>query len=71
MGEADIRELLQREDAEYRNLAAQHRDFEDRLGELSRRSHLNSQEQIERTNLKKYKLQVKDRMQELIRQRRS
>ena len=67
--ETEVKRRLARDDDEYRRLLAQHRDFESRLDELRRRVYLNSQEQVERTNLKKYKLLVKDRMQQLVHQR--
>ena len=67
MREADIREALARESSEYRALHDQHRDFETRLSELARKPFLNTQEQVERTNIKKHKLRLKDQMEELAR----
>jgi uncharacterized protein YdcH (DUF465 family) len=59
---------MTRDSDEYRGLMAQHRDFELRLSELDKKRFLSSQEQIERTNLKKYKLRVKDRIAALVRE---
>lgn len=53
---------------ELRELAAQHHDLDDRLGQLSTRHYLSEPEQAEEVILKKRKLQLKDRM-ETIRRR--
>ena len=52
---------------EYRQLEAQHHEYESRLGELADKAVLSDEEQVEETTLKKKKLQVKDRMQEIAR----
>ena len=59
-----------RGDEEYRQLEAQHHDFESRLGELAGKAVLSDDEQVEETTLKKKKLQLKDRMQEIARRQR-
>jgi uncharacterized protein len=56
--------------AEYRELEAQHHEFETRLNALAAKAVLSDEEQIEETTLKKKKLQIKDRMQELARRGR-
>jgi uncharacterized protein YdcH (DUF465 family) len=55
---------------EYRQLAEQHHQYESRLGELADKAVLSDDEQLEEATLKKKKLQLKDRMQELARQSR-
>ena len=55
---------------EYRQLEAQHHEYESRLGELAEKAVLSDEEQVEETTLKKKKLQVKDRMQEIARRSR-
>ena len=55
---------------EYRQLEAQHHEYESRLGELADKAVLSDAEQVEETMLKKKKLQIKDRMQEISRRRR-
>jgi uncharacterized protein YdcH (DUF465 family) len=55
---------------EYRQLEAQHHEYESRLGELAEKAVLSDEEQVEETTLKKKKLQVKDRMQEIVRRHR-
>ncbi len=59
-----------RGDEEYQQLEAQHHDYESRLGELAEKAVLSDTEQVEETMLKKKKLQVKDRMQEITRRYR-
>ena len=59
------------ESQEYQRLAAKHRDYEVRLNELKRKGYLSPREEIERTNLKKYKLRLKDKMGAMARELRS
>jgi uncharacterized protein YdcH (DUF465 family) len=61
---------LVRGDEEYRQLEAQHHHFESRLGELAEKAVLSDDEQVEEITLKKKKLQLKDRMQEIARRYR-
>ncbi len=70
-GSQQLRENLLQTDEEFRRLAAQHRDLEARLGELSRQLYRTGQEELEKATLKKRKLQLKDRMEEILRQRRN
>ena len=55
---------------EYRQLEVQHHEYEGRLGELADKAVLSDEEQVEETMLKKKKLQLKDRMQEIARRQR-
>ena len=57
-------------DAEYSQLLAQHHQYESRLGELAEKAVLSDDEQVEESTLKKKKLQLKDKMQELSRRSR-
>ena len=57
-------------DEEIHNLAVQHHQLEDRLHELTAKHYLSEPEQVEEVTLKKKKLQLKDRMEVLMRQRR-
>ncbi len=52
---------------EYRQLEEQHHQYESRLGELADKAVLSDEEQVEEITLKKKKLQLKDRMQEIAR----
>jgi uncharacterized protein YdcH (DUF465 family) len=68
-GLQQLRETLLQTDEEFRRLAAQHRDLDSRLGELSRQLYRTAQEEREKAVLKKRKLQLKDRMEEILRRR--
>jgi uncharacterized protein len=65
-----IHEIV-RGDDEYRQLEAQHHEYESRLGELADKAVLNDDEQVEETMLKKKKLQLKDRMEQITRRYRA
>ena len=62
-----LREHLLYSDNDFRQLAEQHEELETRLTELSRQLYRSSSEEGERSTLKKRKLQLKDRMEEIIR----
>ena len=66
----DLKELLLQTDEDFRELAAQHHQLDDRLHELTAKSYLSEPEQVEEVTLKKKKLQLKDRMEVLMRRRR-
>ena len=53
---------------ELKVLAARHHDLDDRLTQLTSRSYLSEQQQVEEITLKKQKLQLKDRMESIRRQ---
>jgi uncharacterized protein YdcH (DUF465 family) len=65
----DLQPLLESND-EYRQLAAKHHELEDRLQELTTKHYLSDSEQFEEVTLKKRKLQLKDRMEEIVRTQR-
>jgi hypothetical protein len=64
----DLREASPPADEELRQLAARHHELDDRLHELTARPYLSEREQLEEVDLKKKKLQIKDRMESLRRQ---
>lgn len=67
MENRDISQILYEQNQEFRSLFEEHRTLEHRLSELSSRLYLSDQEQVEEVTLKKKKLALKDRMQELMR----
>ena len=67
---SDLKELLMRTDEEFHGLAQKHQQLEGRLHELTAKSYLSEPEQIEEVTLKKRKLQLKDRMEDILRRRR-
>ena len=64
-----LKELLLRTDEEFHSLADKHHQLEDRLRELTTRPYLSEPEQVEEVNLKKQKLLLKDRMEDILRRR--
>ena len=67
MENRDISQILYDKNPEYRSLFEEHRTLDSRLSELSARLYLSDQEQVEEVTLKKKKLALKDRMQEMVR----
>jgi uncharacterized protein len=67
MENRDISQILYEQNQEYRTLYDEHRSLEGRLIELSSHRYLSDNEQIEEVTLKKKKLALKDKMQELLR----
>jgi uncharacterized protein YdcH (DUF465 family) len=67
----DLKSLLLETNEEYRQLAAKHHELDDRLHELSSKHYLSDSEQFEEVTLKKRKLQLKDRMEDIARSHRS
>ena len=60
------RKLLQ-EDEEFRTLASTHHDLDERLHNYAERPYLTEPEQVEEVTLKKQKLHLKDRMENILR----
>lgn len=72
MAEAqDLKHLLLDSNEEYRQLATQHHELDDRLHELTSKHYLSDSEQFEEITLKKRKLQLKDKMEQIVRMYRS
>jgi uncharacterized protein YdcH (DUF465 family) len=67
----NLKDLLLQTDEEFHRLADKHHELEDRLHELAVAHHLTDTEQFEEVTLKKQKLQLKDRMEEIMRQRQT
>ena len=65
--EQSLKELLLQTDEEFHNLADKHHQLDDRLRELTTKPYLSQPEQVEEVNLKKQKLQLKDRMESILR----
>jgi uncharacterized protein YdcH (DUF465 family) len=67
----DLKTLLLSTDDEFRQLAEKHHELEERLRELSTRPHLSEPERVEEVTLKKRKLHLKDRMEDIVRRYRN
>ena len=65
-----LKELLLKTDEEFHSLAEQHHQLDDRLHELTEKHYLSEPEQVEEVTLKKRKLQLKDRMEDILRRHR-
>jgi uncharacterized protein YdcH (DUF465 family) len=64
----EVKHLLLHNNDQYRQLAEQHHQLDNRLHELTHKHYLSPTEQIEKVDLKKRKLALKDRMEAIIRE---
>jgi uncharacterized protein YdcH (DUF465 family) len=63
----DLKEQLLRTDAEYRELYQLHHELDEQIRSMSTNPHPSDEEQLEEVQLKKRKLQLKDRMEDIVR----
>ncbi|MBK5295923.1 MAG: YdcH family protein [Vicinamibacteria bacterium] len=63
----ELKERLLQSDHEYRDLATRHQELDQRLHELLTRHFLTEPEQLEEAQIKKQKLRLKDRMEDIVR----
>lgn len=63
----ELKERLLQSDHEYRDLATRHHELDERLHELSTRHFLTEPEQLEEAQIKKRKLRLKDKMEDIVR----
>jgi uncharacterized protein YdcH (DUF465 family) len=66
----DLKAQLLQTDHEFKQLAVKHHELEDRLHELTAKHYLSEPEQLEEVTLKKRKLQLKDKMEDILRRHR-
>lgn len=64
----DLKHRLLETNSEYRELASKHHELDGRLRELESKHYLTDSEQFEETSIKKRKLQMKDRMEAILRE---
>ena len=64
------KQLLESND-EFRQLATQHHDLDERIHSLATRQYLSEPEQLEEVTLKKRKLHLKDQMENIARRHRT
>jgi len=62
----EVRHFLLQSHDQYRQLAERHHELDDRLHELTEKSRLSDSEQVEETTIKKRKLALKDRMEQIV-----
>ena len=67
----ELKEYLLSQDPRFRDLANEHRRYEERLSQLAALSYPNDDELIEEKSLKKKKLFLKDQMEVILQQYRS
>lgn len=68
---SELRTHLLQVDEGFRNLVMQHHELDERLHSLTSKPYLSEAEQFEEITLKKKKLHLKDRMEEILRQHRN
>jgi uncharacterized protein YdcH (DUF465 family) len=66
----DLKDQLLQRDEEFHSLSSKHHELEGRLHELTAKPYLSQPEQLEEVTLKKRKLQIKDRMEDILRRHR-
>ncbi len=64
--EAELRDQLLKENAEYRRLAAEHQSYDNLLESLSNKHFLSEEEKLQEKTLKKKKLLLKDQMYSMV-----
>jgi len=62
----EIKQILKTENTEFQELFDKHQNYEKDLEKMNGRPYLTSREQIEITNIKKHKLALKLKMEEMI-----
>lgn len=67
MKEEEVKEMLRRENEEFKKLDEEHKSLKALLAEIDKKVYLTPDEEMERKKLQKLKLNKKDRMAELIR----
>jgi uncharacterized protein YdcH (DUF465 family) len=64
----EVKNFLLASDPQFRTLAEQHHQLDDRLHQLIEKHYLSANEQVEEVNLKKKKLALKDQMETIVRE---
>ena len=72
MSSSDLmRKNLLENSQDFRQLADQHQELDNRINELSRQLYRSDRDVVEEATLKKRKLQLKDQMEMILRQHRT
>ena len=67
----ELKRQLLETDEEYRQLASQHHDLDEKIHSLATRHYLSEPDQLEEVTLKKRKLRLKDQMEGIVRRHRT
>jgi len=65
--ESQVKEVLYKENNDFRELKDQHADFDTQLQQLMKKGKLTAEDELSIANIKKQKLLLKDRMYVMIR----
>lgn len=68
MNEVEIINILRNESEEFRKLEQEHKMLEETLDEISKKKYLTTEEELQKKQIQKQKLQFKDRMAQLVRE---
>jgi uncharacterized protein len=63
----ELKQKLLQSDENFRQLATQHHELDERIHNLASRHYLSEPEQVEEVTLKKRKLHLKDQMESILR----
>ena len=66
MNESEILNNLRDEDEGFKKLEVEHKRLENVLAAIDKKKYLTAEEEMERKNIQKQKLQSKDKMAELV-----
>jgi uncharacterized protein YdcH (DUF465 family) len=64
----EVKNFLLQSDQQFRQLAEQHHELDDRLHQLIEKHYLSTTEQYEQVTLKRRKLALKDQMETIVRE---
>ena len=67
----ELKEFLLQTDEEFRSLSSTHKELDRRLTEIAAKNYPSVDEQREEATIKKRKLQLKDRMEDILRRHRA
>jgi uncharacterized protein len=67
----ELRLKLLQTDEEFRQLASQHHDLDEKIHNLAARHYLSEPDQLEEVRLKKQKLHLKDQMESILRRHKT
>ena len=66
MKDTEVISILRNESDEYKKLEEEHKRLELTLDEITKKKHLTSEEEVQKKQIQKQKLQFKDRMAQLV-----
>ncbi len=68
MKENEVISILKSENDEFKKIEEEHRKLGQSLDEILKKKYLSTEEEVEKKTIQKQKLQLKDRMAQLIRE---